>query len=152
MKFGMFMSVIKISLFGNFVGIIFQKRKFCCKIIFKLLMPGIKISFFGIYDRGNFLPKKEILLQNGFQITYVAIRIFLFWNVGPIKFPFWEILMDYVINNFLKRQFCFPGQKKFSSFLTLLHNPSKFPFWEFPKKAILHPQTKEIFTILGLLT
>ena len=76
------------------------------------------------------------MFQNDFQIIYAPIKNYLFRTVGPIKFPFLVILMAYVIKYFLKRQFCFPRQKKFSSFLTLLHNPSKFPFLELPEKAI----------------
>jgi len=101
-------------------------------------MQPSKNSFFGMWVPSK-LPKKEIVLQNHFWITYAAIKKFIFGDTGTIKFPFLVILMDYVINNFLKRQFCFSRAKKYSSFLTCLHNPSKFPFWEFHKKAILLP-------------
>jgi len=67
--------------------------------------------------------------------------------VGPIKFPFLVILIDYIINYFLKRQFCFPRAKKFSSFWSAYIIPSKFPFLEFHKKAILLPQRNFFFTI-----
>ena len=95
---------------------------------FGKLMSAIKISFFGMWVPSK-LPKKEILFQNGFWITYAAI-----------KFSFLVILMAYIINNFLKRQFCFPRAKKISSFLVCLHNPSKFPFLESPYKEIFFPK------------
>ena len=113
------------------MGTIFQKRKFCCKMIFESHIPAIKISFFGIF-RGNYLPKKEIRFQNEFWITYAPIKNFLFGDVGPIKFPFLVILIAYVINNFLKRQFCFPRAKKFSSFLGAYVSHQNFLFWTFP--------------------
>ena len=104
----------------------------------------------------------EILFQNGFWITYAAIKCFLFgmWVPSNVSFlecgshqiSFFGNLMAYIINNFLKRQFCFPREKKILSFLTCLHNPSKFPFWEFPKKAILFLQSKEKFIIFDMLT
>src|SRR5258708_8539494 len=111
---------------------------------FGLHMLLSNFTFLECESHQNF-PKKEILFQNDFWRTFSAIKNFLFWNVGPIKFPFLAILIAYVINNFLKRQFCFPREKKISPFLLLLHNPSKFPFLELPKTAILLPQNKEIF-------
>jgi len=46
-------------------------------MIFGLKMQPSKISIFGMWVPSK-LPKKEIVLQNYFWVTYAAIKKFLF--------------------------------------------------------------------------
>jgi len=133
------------------VGIFFLKRKFSSKMVFRSHILPSKISFLGMWVPSNFLFWKFFFTMI-FRLHMPAIKISFFGMWVPSEIPKKEILMAYVINNFLKRQLCFPRERKNFIILIHLHNPSKFPFWEFPKKAIFHPQSKENFIIFDRLT
>ena len=89
--------------------------------------------FLGHLSQPSNFPFLEIFVGTTFLKRKYHSKMNFKSHMLPSKISFFGMwvpsnLMAYVINNFLKRQFCFSRQKKFSSFLTLLHNPSNFLF------------------------
>jgi len=76
------------------------------------------------------ITKKRNYIPKWFLDHIYCHQIFPFLGCGSHQISvFLVILINYVINNFLKGQFCFSRENKLLSFLVCLHNPIKISFF-----------------------